>query len=71
MTEDTVVYNLRSIDRSVRDRISRAASSRGLSQAEYLSRLIDLHDAIRARADAGDDALTRELVSLGLETVVN
>ena len=51
------------------ERLRRAAAVRGMTLAEYLGRLIDLHDAVRARADAGDDGLMAELLARGLESV--
>jgi hypothetical protein len=50
------------------ERVKRAAAARGWSSGKYLSRLVILHDAVRARADGGDDALQAELIALGLET---
>lgn len=62
------VLNVR-IDADTRYRIVHAARLRGLNVAEYLKALVDMHDAVRARADAGDDALSAELESRGLQTV--
>lgn len=56
-------------DEATRERLVRAAGARGMTQERYLRALLDLHDAIRARADAGDDALMAELETLGLQTV--
>lgn len=66
--------NVRGIDDAAAQRIKRAAAARGMTIGEYLARLVDLHDAIRARADHGGDdqadpALAAELESLGLQTV--
>jgi len=61
--------NIRGIDREAVARIKRAAHSRDMTVGEFLARLIDLYDAVRARADAGDDALAWELASRGLQTV--
>lgn len=57
------------IHREPADRIRRAASLRGFTLGDYLTRLQDLHDAARARADAGDDGFQAELESRGLQTV--
>lgn len=56
-------------DDATRDRMARAARVRGMSQDRYLRALLDLHDAMRARADAGDDGISVELEALGLQTV--
>ncbi len=56
-------------DDATRDRMARAARVRGMSQDRYLRALLDLHDAMRARADAGDDGIGIELEALGLQTV--
>lgn len=56
-------------DDVTRDRMARAARVRGMSQDRYLRALLDLHDAMRARADAGDDGISVELEALGLQTV--
>jgi len=50
------------------ERVKRGAAARGWSSGKYLTQLVALHDIIRARADAGDDALQAELAALGLET---
>ena len=60
--------NIRGIETDAAARIKRAAQARGMTIGEYLARLVDLHDAVRARADAGDDGLQAELMSLGLQT---
>lgn len=64
----TPVLNTK-IDRAARERIVRAAQIRGMQVGEYLAHLVDLHDVVRARADAGDAALTAELEARGLQTV--
>jgi hypothetical protein len=61
--------NVRNIDAEAVQGIKRAARARGLTVGQYLPKLVALHDAARARADAGDDGLQAELMALGLETV--
>ena len=61
--------NIRNIDANAVSRLKRSADMRGLTLGQYLAKLADLHDAARARADAGDDALQAELTALGLATV--
>lgn len=61
--------NIRDIDDTAAARIKQSAHVRGLTMGQYLARLAQLHDVARARADAGDDALTAELTALGLATV--
>jgi len=56
------------LSREMVERIKRSAASRGWSSGRYVAQLVRLHDAARARADAGDDALQAELMALGLET---
>jgi hypothetical protein len=63
------VLNLRGVDDAAAVRAKAAAAARLLTLPDYVSRLVALHDAVRARADAGDDGLQAELVALGLETV--
>ena len=60
---------LRRVPRPVAQRFRAAAGGRGLTHAQYLSALVALHEAIRARADGGDHALREELERLGLQTV--
>ena len=60
---------IRNVDSAARDAIVRAAQARGLTLSSYLTKLYNLHNAVRARADAGDDGLQSELVSLGLQTL--
>jgi hypothetical protein len=61
--------NVRGIDPTVARRIKAGAAARGLTIGAYLARLVALHDAMRARADAGHDGLRVELETLGLATV--
>ena len=60
---------LRRVPRDVARRFRAAAGARGLTHAQYLAALVALHDALRARADAGDAGSAEELERLGLSTV--
>lgn len=60
---------IRNVDPAIRDAVVKAAKARGLTLAEYLGALYALHNAVRGRADAGDDGLNAELGALGLQTV--
>ena len=60
---------IRNLEPGIAQRAKLAARARGLTLAEYISLLVQLHDVIRARADAGSDDLQAELQALGLETV--
>ena len=42
---------------------------RGLTHAQYLTALVDLHARIRGAADGGDEAARAALDELGLQTV--
>jgi hypothetical protein len=48
---------------------SAAAGGRGMTHAQYLAALVALHEAMRAAADGGDEAVAAELDELGLSTV--
>lgn len=61
--------NVRGIDPAAAERIRRAAGARQMTLARYLTALVALHEAMRARADRGDAKLRAELAALGLETV--
>jgi hypothetical protein len=73
---ETTTLNVRGIATVAAHRIKRASDARGLTIGQYLARLVNLHDAIRARADhggtdgQGDPALLAELTTLGLETIM-
>jgi len=67
--DETTTLNVRGLSGSAKSRLEQAAQRRGYTYAEYLERLVDLHDAARARADDGDDGLQAELTALGLQTV--
>lgn len=53
--------NIRNVPIDTRDRMNRAAASRGMNQAEYLVALVNLHAAIRSLAD---DATINPLANL-------
>ena len=55
------------IDPAVMAKLRARATVRGLSQGEYISRLIDLHDTCRSRGSS--EIITRILESLGLQTI--
>lgn len=68
--------NVRNIDDQAAERIKRAAHARGMTVGQYLAKLIDLHDAMRALADTPtSDGRWRqvavELEGLGLQTVTH
>jgi hypothetical protein len=60
---------LRRVSRPVAQRFRASAGGRGLTHAQYLSALVELHESMRRRADAGDSELAGELDRLGLATV--
>jgi hypothetical protein len=60
---------LRRVPRVVAHRFRGAAGARGLTHAQYLAALVALHEAMRERADDGDDAVREALERLGLGTV--
>jgi len=65
----TTVLQVRNLDKEIAAKFRLAAAARGMRNAIYLTALVRLHEAIRARADVGDAALQAELMELGLETV--
>jgi hypothetical protein len=64
--EDLMV---RRVPADVARRFRAAAGGRALTHGQYLAALVELHEALRRRADAGDDAARRELDRLGLTSV--
>jgi hypothetical protein len=50
-------------------RFRAAAGGRGMTHAQYLTALVELHARIRAAADAGDEVARATLDALGLQTV--
>ena len=60
---------LRSVPRATARRFRAAAGGRGMTHAHYLAALVQLHESMRVRADAGDGSLAAELERLGLTTI--
>jgi len=60
---------LRRVPSGIAMRYRAAAGGRGLTHAQYLTALVELHARIRAAADAGDEAARAVLEELGLQTV--
>ncbi len=60
---------MRNIPASVHARITQARQIRGLSFDEYFEKLLELHEAMRALADSGDERIQAELTRLGLQTI--
>jgi hypothetical protein len=60
---------LRSVPRATAQRFRAAAGGRGLTHAQYLAALVQLHESMRNRADGGDGEIAAELERLGLSTV--
>ena len=59
----------RRVPREVAMRFRAGAGARGMTHAQYLTALVELHTAIRERAGAGDEAAKAALDGLGLQTV--
>jgi hypothetical protein len=59
----------RRVPREIAQRFRAGAGGRGLTHAQYLTALVELHAALRARADAGDETAGAELERLGLTSV--
>jgi hypothetical protein len=72
-SDATVAMLIRDVPVSVTERFRRAARLRGISQAEYLGRLVQLHDEVRAWADEDralfPDTINASLEALGLQSV--
>jgi hypothetical protein len=60
---------LRRVPRPVAQRFRASAGGRGMTHAQYLAALVELHETMRTRADGGDAELAAELERLGLSTV--
>jgi hypothetical protein len=60
---------LRRVPREIAMRYRAAAGGRGMTHAQYLTALVELHARIRALADDGDEAARAALDELGLQTV--
>lgn len=71
--DNLTTLNIRKIDTDAVARAKRAAASRDMTLGEYVARLVDLHDAMRALADdyeqVGSPAVGTHLEALGLATV--
>ena len=59
----------RRVPREVGMRYRAAAGGRGMTHAQYLTALVELHARVRALADAGDEKARETLEELGLQTV--
>lgn len=73
-TPALTTLNIRNIDADAVARAKRAAASRDMTIGEYVARLVDLHDAMRALADSQTsdgrwEQVETELATLGLATV--
>ena len=60
---------LRRVPAAVAHRFRGAAGARGFTHAQYLTALVNLHEAMRKRADEGDAEVAAALDQLGLGTV--
>ena len=60
---------LRRVPRSIAHRFRGAAGARGMTHAQYLAALVNLHEIARQRVDSGDGELAAILDDLGLRTV--
>jgi hypothetical protein len=60
---------MRRVPRESAQRFRAAAGARGLTHAQYLAALVELHARLRELADGGDEQAKRELETLGLSTV--
>lgn len=63
------ILQMKGVPAGTHERFARGARLRGMTQAAYLGALVDLHDAMRARADEGADDIQAELEALGLHTI--
>lgn len=68
MSESLKILQLKGVPAPIHARFAHGARVRGMTQAAYLAALLDLHDAMRARADAGSDEIQAELEARGLQT---
>ena len=60
---------LRRVPRDTAMRFRGSAGGRGMTHAQYLTALVDLHRRVRELADDGDARLGSELDALGLASV--
>lgn len=67
MNEPTASLNLRKFPAERRDIAKRRAGAHGITVGEYVCGLMDVHEALIERAQAGDSAAMAILVAAGLE----
>jgi hypothetical protein len=60
---------LRRVPRETAMRFRAAAGGRGMTHAQYLVALVELHGHLRERAEAGDESARALLDELGLQSV--
>ena len=60
---------LRRVPRETAGRFRAGAGGRGLTHAQYLSSLVELHRRLREQADAGDERARALLDDLGIASV--
>ena len=60
---------LRRVTRETAMRFRAGAGGRGLTHAQYLKALVELHSLLRVRADEGDESTRKLLDELGLASV--
>jgi hypothetical protein len=68
-TKDHEDIMLRRVPRETAMRFRAGAGGRGLTHAQYLTALVELHARLRARADDGDEPARALLDELGLASV--
>ena len=61
---------LRRVPREIAMRYRAGAGGRGLTHAQYLTALVELHARVRELADGGDERAGAALDELGLQTVL-
>jgi hypothetical protein len=60
---------LRRVPRDIAGHFRAGAGGRGLTHAQFLTALVELHRRLRERADAGDEQARSLLQELGLSSV--
>ncbi len=60
---------LRRVPREIAMRYRAGAGGRGMTHAQYLTALVELHTRVRETADGGDERAGAMLEELGLQTV--
>ena len=68
-TKDHEDIMLRRVPRDTAMRFRGSAGGRGMTHAQYLAALVELHRQVRDLADAGHEDLRRVLDGLGLSSV--